>query len=312
MSPAVRFVVLSAVWGGSFLFIKVGDEAFAPIQVAFGRVFFGTITVLVLLAATGTALPRSRDIWRHAFVAALLLNSLPFWLFAYGETRISSVLAGIINATTPLLTLIVACWVIPEERPTRERMAGLVVGFAGVLVLLDVWQGFGGAAFAGEAACFVAAVCYGFGFPYARKHLAGRGDAAITLVAAQLVCATAQLGVLMPVVSGLPTHFPARPVAAVLTLGVFGTCIAYAINYSLIRDLGATLASTVTYVVPLFATVAGVVILGERVAWYEPVGGVIVLSGVAVAQGYWRRIRLAVRVPAASGRARPDWHEPRR
>src|SRR5205823_3877200 len=123
------FVLLSAIWGSSFLFIKVADRSFAPLQVALGRCLLGATTLLVLVAIRRERLPRGREAWTHLFVIAILFNSVPFALFAFGETRVSSVVAGIWNGTTPLNTLVVALAVLPDERPTRERVLGLLIGF---------------------------------------------------------------------------------------------------------------------------------------------------------------------------------------
>lgn len=205
---SARFLLLAAIWGCSFLFIKIGDEAFAPLQVALGRLIFGAGALLVALAARGDRLPRPGRVWGRLAVAALLLNTLPFSLFAYGETCVTSVLAGIWNATTPLLTLAVALLTLPEERPSRERVVGLAVGFAGVLVVLGAWQGFGGRAVLGDLACFGAACCYGLGLPYMRKHLAGRPESALALSAAQLLCGAAELAIVTPVLAAAPTALP--------------------------------------------------------------------------------------------------------
>jgi len=205
---SARFLLLAAIWGCSFLFIKIGDEAFAPLQVALGRLIFGAGALLVALAARGDRLPRPGRVWGRLAVAALLLNTLPFSLFAYGETRVTSVLAGIWNATTPLLTLAVALLTLPEERPSRERVVGLAVGFAGVLVVLGAWQGFGGRAVLGNLACFGAACCYGLGLPYMRKHLAGRPESALALSAAQLLCGAAELAIVTPVLATAPITLP--------------------------------------------------------------------------------------------------------
>jgi drug/metabolite transporter (DMT)-like permease len=210
-------------------------------------------------------------------------------LFAYGETETTSVVAGILNATAPLFTIVVALLMLPEERPNLERAAGVVLGFLGVLVVLGVWQGLAGHALAGELACLGAALSYGLGFPYTRKYLAGRSLSIVALATGQLLCGTAELALVLPFTSGLPALPPAHVVASVLALGVFGTGIAYILNYGLIRDAGATLASTVTYVVPLFSTVEGALVLGEPLAWYELLGALIVMLGVALSQGRLHR-----------------------
>lgn len=288
-----RFVLLAAIWGSSFLFIKVGDAALRPLQVTLGRMVFGAATLLPILAARREGLPRAPRVWGHLAVAALLLNALPFSLFAYGELHTTSVLAGIWNATTPLFAFPVALLMLREERPTAARTAGLAIGFLGVLVVLGVWQGFGGQALFGNLACLAAAVSYGIGFPYTRKYLAGRPESTVALATGQLLCGTVWLALVTPILAGVPAALPPAPaIASVVALGALGTGIAYILNYGLIRDAGATVASTVTYVIPLFSTVEGVIVLREPLTWYEPVGAAIVILGVAVSQG---RLRIAHR-----------------
>jgi drug/metabolite transporter (DMT)-like permease len=284
-----RFALLAAIWGSSFLLIKIGDEALAPLQVTLGRMLCGVAALLAILVARRERLPREPRLWAHLAVAALLLNAAPFSLFAYGETHTTSVLAGIWNATAPLFTLLVAMATLPEERPSAARVVGLMVGFLGVLVVLGIWQGIGGRDMGGNLACLGAAVCYGFGFPYARKHLAGRPHSTVALATGQLLCGTIWLALVTPFLTRPPAALPVHVAAAVLLLGVLGTGIAYILNYGLIRDAGATLAATVTYVVPLFSTLEGAILLGEPLSWNEPIGAAIVIGGVAVAQGRLRR-----------------------
>jgi drug/metabolite transporter (DMT)-like permease len=284
------FVVLSAIWGASFLFIKVGDRAFDPILVAFLRCALGAAALLLMLVARREPLPRSRRLWAHVFVLAIFFNSVPFALFAWGETEVSSAVAGILNATTPLNTLLVAMAVLPGERPTHERVAGLGVGFVGVVVVIAPWSGLQGRLL-GSLACLGAAACYGVGFPYTRRYLTGRPESAVTISAAQVLCGTLQLALIVPWTTAAPHSFPLDAVLSMIALGAGGTGIAYVINYEVIRRAGATLASTVTYLVPIWATVLGVVVLGEDLSWHQPAGAAIVLIGVALAQGRLSRLR---------------------
>lgn len=272
----------------SFLFIKVGDEALPPLQVALSRVILGTLTLLIILAARHEGLPRDRRIWFHLAIAAVLFNTLPFSLFAYGETHTTSVLAGIWNSTATLFALPFSLLMLATERPSRQKVAGIVVGFLGVLVVMGGWRGFGGSAFIGNLACLAAALCYGIGFPYMRRHLTGHGYSVISLAAGQLICGTIQIGLITPFVTTVPHTLPLKVIGSMTALGVLGTGIAYILNYSLVRDAGATAASTVAYLMPLFSTASGVIILGEPLAWYEPVGALVVIAGVAISQGRLR------------------------
>jgi drug/metabolite transporter (DMT)-like permease len=204
---------------------------------------------------------------------------------------VSSLLAGIFNATTPLLTLLFSLVVLPGERPTAAKVAGLVVGFCGVLVVLAPWSGLGDGSLLGALACLGAAACYGVGFPYMRRHLAGREESATAMSTVQILLGAVMLTPLL-LFGALPSEAPGvDAVGSVLALGALGTGVAYILNFNVVRLAGAQTASTVTYIVPLFAVFFGVVVLGEDISWYEPAGGAIILLGVTVAN---RRPRTAV------------------
>jgi drug/metabolite transporter (DMT)-like permease len=286
-----RFALLALIWGSSFLSIKVAVKYLAPVDVAFARVGLGAVVLLAVLALTRRPLPAGRQVWGHLFVIALFGNSIPFLLLAEGETRISSVLAGIWNATTPLLTLVVATFMLPDERPTPRRVAGLMAGFGGVLVVLGPWRSVGGAELTGQLMCLGAAACYGIAFPYTRRFVAGRPDSGVALSAGQLIWSTLQLGLVTVFVGGAPRHLPLDGVAAMLALGVLGTGFAYILNYAIVRLAGATTASTVTYLVPLVSTALGIAILSERLEWNQPVGAAVVLASVAFSEGLLGRRR---------------------
>jgi drug/metabolite transporter (DMT)-like permease len=155
-----------------------------------------------------------------------------------------------------------------------------------------VWQGFGGSAFIGNLACLAAAACYGLAYPYVRRNLSGRPESTTVLATGQLLCGIVELGVVTPFVTSVPTSLPLKVIGSMLALGMLGTGIAYILNYSIIRDAGPAAASTVTYLVPLVATAVGVAVLGEPLAWYEPIGAMVVIAGVAVSQGRLRRITI--------------------
>lgn len=294
LSWQAAFVLLAAIWGCSFWWIKLGLELLAPVQVAFVRLAVGAVALLVLAAALGVPLPRRRSTWRHLLVVGLLFNSIPFTLFAYGETHVSSVLAGIINGATPLATLAVVLVALPEEQPTLARLAGLVVGFTGILIVVGIWNGLGPGELLGIAACVGAVCSYGLAFPYVRRHLSGLPDSGIALAAGQVLCGAALLLPLALVSGGLHGAVAPAPLLGMLGLGVLGSGIAYVLNMQIVREAGATTASTVTYLTPLFAVVVGAAFLGESVSWYEPLGGLIVLFGVALSQGRLRPFATAI------------------
>ncbi|MGK5442682.1 DMT family transporter [Micromonospora sp. URMC 105] len=282
------FLALAAIWGASFLFIKIGIEELHPLQLTLYRVAAGALTLLVVLAVLRDRLPREPRVWAHLVVVAAFGVALPFTLFGYGEQRVESMLAGIWNATTPLIVLPLAVLVFRTERLTARRAVGLGLGFLGVLVVLGVWEGVGGSHFTGQLMCLGAAACYGVAIPYQKKFIAGSAYSGLSLSAAQLLVATAQLAVVAPLVAGappLPTELSAPVVGSVVTLGALGTGLAFVINLRNIRTAGASTASTVTYLIPIFAVLIGAVVLDERLNWHQPVGALVVLLGVAVTQG---------------------------
>jgi drug/metabolite transporter (DMT)-like permease len=281
----IQFVLLAATWGSSFLFIKILDRHWPALWVSFGRVTLGALTLLALTLWRRERLPFGDGLWRHLLVNAALFNAIPFTLYAFGEQHVPSVVAGLWNATTPLWVLTLALAAFPEEQPTPARAAALGVGFLGVVLLLGPWRGLGAGALEGQLACAGAAASYGLAFLYTRRHLAGRELSGIALSAAQLVCADVLLALFLPL-ARLPTfEIGAQAVGSLFALGVFGSGVAYALNYSVVRSAGATVASTVTYLIPVFATLLGVIVLGEALSWNQPVGVAILLVGIAISQG---------------------------
>lgn len=290
------FGLLALIWGTSFLFIKVGVRELHPLWLTFGRVAAGTATLLVVLAARRDRLPRDPRLWMHLFVIAALGVSMPFTLFGFGEQRVPSVLAGIWNAATPLVALPLAALVFRTERMTLRRALGIGTGFIGVLVVLGVWRDIGGAQLTGQLMCFGAAMCYAVAIPYQKKFVAGRAGSGLSIAAAQLLLALAQLAVVAPLLAGAPpapTGLSTEVLLSVAALGALGTGLAFVLNFRVIRVAGASTSASVTYLMPLVATIVGVLVLDERLIWNQPVGAVIVLAGVAVSQGalarLWRR-----------------------
>jgi drug/metabolite transporter (DMT)-like permease len=302
------FLTLAVIWGTSFLFIKVGVREIPPLWLTFGRVAAGALTLLAVLAATRDRLPRDPRLWGHLTVVAAVGVTVPFTLFGYGEERVSSVLAGIWNAATPLVALPLAVLAFRTERMTTRRAAGIGIGFLGVLLVLGAWRDVGGTQLTGQLMCFGAAMCYAVAIPYQKKFIAGRAESGVAIVTAQLLVAAAQLIVAAPLIAGAPpapAGLSAEVVASVLLLGSLGTGVAFLLHFRVIRVAGASTSSSVTYLMPIVATVVGVTVLGESLLWNQPVGALVVLLGVAVSQGLLARRRPAepVGVSAATAAA---------
>ncbi|MER6530253.1 DMT family transporter [Streptomyces sp. NPDC001508] len=280
----LRFGALSLIWGFSFLLIKVGTKGYAPFQVTLGRLVFGAAVLVVAMAVKRERLPRGPRTWLHLTVAAFLLNALPFSLFAYAELTVPSTLAGICNATSPLWGMALSLVALSEDRPTRLRVAGLGLGFLGVLTVLGAWQGFHGLDATGTAMALLASLSYPVGWIHVRRTLAGTGDSHLSMTGAQLLLATLQLAVVTPLFTSFPSRFSLVPLLAVAALGALGTGLAVLIQYGLVAEVGPTTAQMVTYFIPVIATAAGVAILDESLTWTTPAGALIVLAGAALTQ----------------------------
>src|SRR5690349_17531005 len=279
--PPVRawlptMLTLAAIWGCSFLFISVGVRELHPMYLALGRVIAGSAVLLVFLAFKREALPRDPRLWAHTFVIGAVGSALPWTLFGYGEQRVPSLLAGIWNGITPLVVLPVAVLVFRTEKFTAQRVAGLLIGFLGMLVVLGAWNIEGGADLTGQLLCMAAAVCYGLAVPYQKRFVAGSNVSGTALSASLLLCATIQLAVVAPIVTGeappMPWTLSPEVIGSVLALGGLGSGIAFVLSMRNIRLIGASMSSMVTYLMPIFAIAVGVLVLDEHLTWYQPEG----------------------------------------
>lgn len=283
-----QFVGCALAWGASFLFMKVALEGLTPPQVVLGRLVAGAAALCAVSLVTQTRPHGWGRVWGHFAVIAVLLCVVPFFLYAWAETRVSSGLASIYNATTPLMTLLVAVAALPEERPTRGRLAGLAMGFAGVAIVLGPWRGLGGGEAVAQLACVGAPFCYGLGFVYLRRYVAPLGLPALTVATGQIGVAALMMLVATPFVATTPPVLTWRVVGSIAVLGVIGTGLAYVWNTNVVGAWGATRASTVTYLTPVVGVALGVLLLGESVSWNEPVGALVVILGILIGQGRLR------------------------
>ena len=283
------YLALGVVWGCSFIFIKLGLEFLTPFGVAFGRCALGAITLLIIVKIKKIKLPSDKSTWQKLWVLSMLLNVIPGILFAYAEVHVTSVLAGIINATTPLATLIVMLVAFREEKLKIEQIIGLIIGAVGVMVVLGIWQGVGENQLTGVIALLIAVTCYGISFPYTVRNIIPLGLKPEAAATTQLIMAAITL---LPfyLFDGISQDYY-RPATffAMLALGILGSGIAYIWNFSIIAAAGSSIASSVTYLTPVVAIIVGWVFLGEALSWYEPVGALLVIIGAAISQGRFNR-----------------------
>jgi drug/metabolite transporter (DMT)-like permease len=294
---AVQFALLGVVWGSSFLFIKVGLEGLSPAQVVWGRLVFGALTLGVFVLIRRETLPRSARIWAHMTVLAVSFCVAPYLLFAWAEQHVSSGLGSIYNATTPIMTAIMAGLVFRVERLKPIQLVGIGVGIAGVIVIVGPWNGMDlGDSLVAQIALLGATACYGFSLAYMRRFVANSGMSALTFSFVNIGIAAAIMVVLTPVVALSPIRLDPWIVGSIVLLGSLGTGIAYIWNQNTLRAWGPTGASTVTYITPVVGVALGVVVLGETVSWNEPVGALVVFLGILLAQD---RLRVRSRARAA-------------
>ena len=297
----LKFLALTFIWGSSFLLMKVGLRSLAPLQISGLRIVCGAVVLLILLTASGGRLPRERRLWAHLMVTGFFLGSLPFSLFALGEERVSSALAGIGNSITPIATVMFSLLLLRSEKIGARKIVGVVVGFAGVIVIMQPWQSVGRPDLLGFGMTLVAGMSYGLGWIYTRRFL-GRADfGGLTLPAAQMLTSAGQMLVALAIwwlvqrthlSLAAPWSLHANtsggsvlvPLLAVLALGIFGTGIAMSFQYDVVRAAGPTVGSSVTYLIPLVSVVLGVLVLGERLQWPQFVGAGVIL-GAAVLIG---------------------------
>lgn len=286
----VPYLALGFVWGCSFIFIKLGLDFLTPFGVAFGRCALGAATLLAWAKYKKISLPKSGKLWAHLWVVSLMLNVIPGVLFALAETEVTSILAGIINAVTPLMTLIAIMVVTRDEKPKFYQVLGIGIGFIGVLTVLGAWQGLGNNPLWAILVLLAAVTCYGFSFPYSRRFVIPHKLPSESIAAAQVTTGALTLLPFFLFDGIARDEYRPGPVFAMLALGVFGSGFAYIWNFKIMAIAGSAIASSVTYITPIVAVIVGVVFLQESLFWYEPVGALIVLLGAAIGQN---RIKLS-------------------
>ncbi|MBW9109888.1 DMT family transporter [Microbacterium ureisolvens] len=286
----VQFVLAGIVWGASFLFMKVSLTGISPAQVAWTRILLGALTLGVLVLLRREQMTRRLTVWAHLTVLGLTFCVIPFLLFSWAQQHVSSGVASIFNATTPIMTAIMAWLVFRVERLKALQVIGIGVGILGVVVIIAPWQGiaFDGSLVA-ELAILGATASYGFSFAYMRRFVSNTGMSALAFTFGYIAMAAVVMAMLTPILVLTPVRLDIPIVASLLLLGCLGTGIAYVWNQNTVRAWGPTRASTVTYITPVVGVILGIVILGETVTWNEPVGALVVFLGILLAQDRLRR-----------------------
>lgn len=289
-----KFLLLGTIWGSSFLFISFGLDALTPTGIAFWRSAIGALTLLLVLLVLRIKLVRGWSAWVKLWIAGLFMSAMPAVLFGYAQQHVTSALAAILNASTPIFTVIAILIAFRAEKPKPEVLVGLAVGLLGVFVVLGIWNGFGENEPLAIGALILAVTCYGIGSPFLRKYVEPLNLKPEAAVFGQVL--TSAITLLPFYLTGAlfvgPLGFSS--VASMLALGILGTGLAYVMYYRLLAQVGSAIGSAVTYMSPIVGVILGVLLLGEQITWNEPIGAAVILFGAAVAQGRIRlgRIRL--------------------
>ncbi|NJS38211.1 MAG: DMT family transporter [Rhodobacteraceae bacterium] len=287
----LRLMILSILWGGSFFFVEVALTGLPALTIVWARVALAAVLLWGVLKATGVALP-GRAVWPALLVMGLLNNAIPFTLFVLAQGQITGALASILNATTPLFTVLVAHLATRDERITPAKAIGLGLGFAGVVVMMAGAEM--GGALAAKLACLGAALSYGFagvwGRRFRRLGVAPMATAFGQVASSTLILLPVWLWVDAPWTLGWPGWEAA---GAVVGIAALSTALAYLIFFRLLASAGATNLSLTTFLIPISATALGWLILGERLLPQHLAGFALIAAGLLAIDGRMFRRRVA-------------------
>lgn len=283
----IEFLVLTLIWGASFLWIKIAIRETGPFTIVALRLAFAMVAILPVLIRQRVGLPKTRRMWGHIVVQGLVSSAIPWILITWAEKHIDSALATVLNGTVPLFTIVIAHLWLSDDRMTMRRVGGLMVGFVGVLILVadDIrFLGSGDATvrmmFLGQLAMLGSSLCYAASNVYARRHF--RGVPPVFQAFYTMLAADALMWIVTPTVEA-PFTLPALPLTwlAIAWLGILGAGISYLIFYRLLHQIGPTRVATVTYTIPVVGVTLGVVFLDEALTWQLIAGTLLIVSGVA-------------------------------
>ena len=281
----VLFWILGLIWGTSFLWIKIAVADITPLVLVGFRTLFASLGLLVIIYINRKNMPDMTTIKKRlpAFLVLGITNiAIPWALISWGEQFIDSGIASILNSTMPLFTIIIAPLMIKEERITFPKLAGLLTGFVGVVILIipSITGGWSHNLL-GQAACLTAAVLYAFAAVYARKKTGGLPPQMQSFL--QLSIGSLFIWIMAFATEGIPT-LPTKPITwvALLWLGLLGSCIAYIIFFYLLHEIGPTRVSMTTYIPPFVGVLLGIIFLNETFYWQAIVGVLLILAGIFI------------------------------
>ena len=278
------WLILTTIWGFSFFFIKVASSFLDQYQQTFARMALGALALIAIVILTKRNFIIRGPAIRHLALITVMAQVIPFTIFAWAIQYISTIAAGLLNSTMPLWTAILAVLMLPEEKLNLYRVGGLLLGFIGLLVLLGVWDVNFQSNWFAYVACALCTIGYAFSAIWTRKKVTPLNLDPISAVATQLSIGAVICGIFATASPNEITSWPITGVLAISALGIFGTGIALVIGFVIVKRAGAIAMSTVTYSIPVVSTIVGVILLNEKLHWYEPVGALIVLIGIAIVQ----------------------------
>lgn len=277
-------LLLATFWGTTFFFIEIALRDLPPFTIVLGRVGLAALALALLVKVRGLRLPTTAGVWGALAVMALLNNVLPFSLIVAGQTEIDSGLAAVLNATTPFFSIVLAHYLTRDERMTGNRVAGIGLGIAGVVVLVgpEVLSGLGRQGM-GQLAILGAGLCYACAAIYGRRF---RALSPAVVAAGQVIAATA---LLLPIALVVDRPWTLRPDTlawgALISLAIPGTALAYILYFRLLATAGATNLMLVTLIIPVVAVALGVTLLGESLSAGTMAGMLLILGGLIVIDG---------------------------
>jgi len=287
LADIALLVVLSIIWGGSFFFVEVLLNHLQPLTIVTCRVGFAALTLWGIILALKLPVPKTRQHWAALFIVGLLNNALPFTLIAWGQTQISSGLASIFNATTPFFTVIIAGAILADERLTKPKLIGVLIGLFGTIILIgpEALQGLTGSTL-GQIAVMGAAVSYALAGVYARRFKSWR-ISPLMIATGQVTMAAVMLLPLMLIIDKpwMNDALPMDAILAIIGLVILSTVVAYILYFRLIESAGATNAALVTFLIPISAILLGVTFLDESFTGLQACGMGLIGLGLLVMDG---------------------------
>jgi drug/metabolite transporter (DMT)-like permease len=295
----IVFLLLGAIWSSSFMWIKIAVQEVDPITLVAFRAVFGLLFGVVVILIQRVQLPRTLKEWVPLWVVGLTNVAIPFFLISWGEQHIDSAVASILDATVPLFTILLAHFLLHDDKMTLPKVAGLIVGFIGIVILMSKDLGASQNSVLGQLAVIVASLFYAISAVYVRKTTVDVPG--VVRSAGPLVSASLTMG-LGAFVFESPVQLPQLGITwvALLFLGVLGSGLAFVMAYYLIHEIGPTRSTMVTYLFPLGGVILGVFVLHEQLTWQVIVGALLIVASLVVANWEPKRQVLDEKVHATT------------